>query len=134
MHKTIPEFIRFCLIGGSLFLFDAIMLEALVRNGISPTIARIASLSIGLQLAYVAHGLFTFRGHSGFNRRSWIGFISANFIGACINYGIFIAVLALIGEERGMVSRMSGIVAGTSVALFFNYWVNRRYVFKRKDS
>jgi putative flippase GtrA len=133
MKKAIPEFVRFCIIGGSLFVFDAVMLEILVRNGVGPFFARLISLALSLQLAYVAHGLFTFRGHGGFNPKNWLGFIGANLLGACINFGVFMAVLTLMGEERGMVSRISGLVAGTGVALFFNYWMNRRYVFKRKD-
>lgn len=134
MKPPIPEFARFCIVGGTLFLFDVLMLETLVYMGASPFIARLFSLCIGLQLAYAAHGLFTFRDHNGFNRRSWVAFIGANMLGACINYGIFSAILTFMGEDRGIISRVSGIVMGTGAALFFNYWMNRRYVFKRKDS
>jgi putative flippase GtrA len=134
MKLALPEFVRFCIVGGTLFLFDVLMLELLAGMGISAFIARLISLALALQLAYVAHGLFTFRNHSGFNRRTWLGFMAANLLGACINYGIFAAVITLMGQEQGTASRISGIVAGTAVALFFNYAMNRRYVFRRKDT
>ncbi len=132
MKKPLPEFVRFCIVGGFLFVIDATLVEIIVHQGISPFVARLISLSIGMQIAYVAHGIFTFRNHIGFNKRSWLSFQSTNIMGACINYGVFTIVLSLMGEEHGMISRVSAIVVGTGVALFFNYGMNRYFVFKRK--
>ena len=134
MKIPVPEFFRFCIVGGGLFVCDALMLELLVHLGFSAFTARLISLGIALQLAYIAHGFFTFKGHAGFNRRSWLGFLAANALGACINYLVFTCTLALMEGADNSGTRIFAIAIGTIIALFFNYWMNRRYVFKRKDS
>ncbi len=134
MRTHVPEFFRFCIVGGGLFVCDALMLELLVYSGFSAFTARLISLGLALQLAYLAHGFFTFKGHAGFNRRSWLGFLVANALGASINYAVFSATLALMEGANNASTRIFAIAIGTVIALFFNYWMNRRYVFKRKDS
>ena len=129
----LPEFIRFCIVGGLLFMFDAALLELLVHCGLHASTARLISLAVALQVAYIAHGRFSFRAQHHFSLRTWLGFLSANALGACVNYAVFIGCLQLMDTTQGTFSRLLPLVSGTITALIFNYAMNRRYVFRRKD-
>jgi putative flippase GtrA len=130
-HPT--EFLRFCLVGGMAFMIDAMILEFLVWAGLPALVARVVSIGVALQFSYLLHSRFTFRDHARSGASTWLSFISSNLIGAIINYGVFCLVLYAQLVESEQISRLMALVAGTAVALFFNYWANRRFVFSRKE-
>lgn len=127
-----PEFLRFCLVGGVAFLIDAILLEGLVYAGIAASVARIISIAIALQASYLMHSAFTYRGHRGLTRTSWLAFLSSNLIGAGLNYGVFLLVLHAALGDCPENTRLIALLAGTLAALMFNYWANRRFAFRRQ--
>jgi putative flippase GtrA len=131
---TIPnEFLRFCRVGGIAFVLDAMILEFLVWLGLTALVARVVSIGVVLQFSYLLHSRFTFRNHERSGASIWLSFISSNLIGAIINYAVFCLVLYAQLMESEQISRLIALVAGTGVALFFNYWVNRRFFFLRKE-
>ncbi|MFZ4542109.1 MAG: GtrA family protein [Rickettsiales bacterium] len=129
----IPEFLRFCIVGSIAFLVDVGLLETLVTIGFLAYVARIASIAVALQVSYALHGLFTYQNHKGFSRTSWATFMASNLIGASVNYVAFILVLHAALGNCPENSRLIALVAGTAIALGFNYWANRRYAFGRKE-
>jgi putative flippase GtrA len=133
MKDQFSQFLRFCIVGGIAFAIDAAVLELALALGIpNPSLARIISLLTAMQAAYILNLRFTFRHSAGHNARTWGAFMTSNLTGALINYAIFMAVLLWILPDHSRTARVAAIVAGTGIALFFNYWANRRFVFKRK--
>ena len=117
------------MVGGTGSVVDAGVMEALVACGLPAAMARLLSILTALQVTYFLHGTFTFRDHDGYRLRGWAKFMGCNLTGALINYLLFLAVLSCtpFGEPR--LDRLTGLVVGTGVALWFNYWANRRFVF-----
>lgn len=134
MLLRLHEFLRFCLVGGVGFVVDAGLLEFLVSLGLSAWAARILSIALALQVTYLMHGAFTFRDHGGYSRARWLAFLSCNALGAAINYLLFLAVLMLAPFGEPFLDRQSALITGTAVALFCNYWMNRRFVFRKEDA
>lgn len=133
MKKHLPEFLRFCVVGFTAFCVDTALLELLVRLGLSSFLARCISLGVALQVSYFLHGVYTYRNHQGYSIRHWLQFIASNLLGAGINYAVFVVMLFVAPFGEGFLTRLSALVAGTAVALGFNYWANRRFVFIPKE-
>lgn len=133
MRHLIPEFLRFCIVGGIAFVTDTACLELFVYLGFTTALARMLSLTIALHVSYLLHGCFTYDGHRGYTRATWLQFLGSNIFGALMNYAIFLGVvhLALVGNERA--DRLAGMVIGTALSLGFNYWANKRFAFARKE-
>lgn len=132
LAPRLAEFIRFCLVGGLAFIVDAGLLELLVAAGLPAGAARAISIAVALQCSFFMHGAFTYRAHRGFCVKSWQRFMLSNLLGAAINYGIFVALLQAALGNTPQTDRLLALVAGTTVALFFNHWANRRFAFARK--
>lgn len=133
MRKHLPEFLRFCVVGFTAFCVDSALLEVMVRLGMGQILARCISLGLALQISYLLHGIYTYRNHQGYSVKHWLQFIGSNLVGALVNYLVFIAVLFAAPFGEGFLTRLSALVAGTAVALFFNYWANKRFVFIAKE-
>lgn len=131
-RKPINEFLRFCIVGGLAFIVDACMLELGVALGLPALIARILSIALALQCSFLLHHAFTYRVEGGYRMKQWRAFMASNLIGAAINYAIFAGVLRASLSADMQTSRLIALAAGTSIALFFNHWANRRYVFADK--
>lgn len=123
------EFLRFCIVGFLGYLVDSAAMEALVYAGLSAAMARVISIPTALQCTFLLHGAFTFRAHGGYTRRAWITFMGCNLMGALINYLIFLAALQVIHLPQALWNRQLALVCGMAVAMWFNYWANRRFVF-----
>ncbi|MDX2095847.1 MAG: GtrA family protein [Alphaproteobacteria bacterium] len=127
------EFLRFCMVGFLAFLVDSSLLELLVYTGLTAPVARGLSIAVALQCSYFLHGAFTFRAHGGYSIKSWMKFMLGNLMGAALNYGVFLLVLmAQVGADA-RIARLAALLAGTAVALLFNYWASRRFVFARRE-
>lgn len=122
------EFLRFCIVGFIGFLLDAALLELFVTAGLPAPLARMISMPSALQLTYVLHSRFTFP--APFSFRAWLKFMIANSTGALVNYFTFLLSFWLLPMPNALLQRQAALAVGTMVGLFFNYWANRRFVFK----
>lgn len=127
----IGEFLRFCLVGGIGFLVDWGVLEQCVEGGMPTLPARTLSILVALQVTYVLHEAFTFRTHAGYRLRRWLQFAGWNLLGGAVNLAVFMGMVQLLGGvvADAWIGRLLAMVTGTAVALVFNYWANRRFVF-----
>ncbi|MFM9889450.1 MAG: GtrA family protein [Rickettsiales bacterium] len=133
MRQRVTEFLRFCIVGLMGYFVDAGTLELLVHAGLESWLARVFSIPTALQCTYALHGLFTYRGHGDFSRRKWAGFMLYNLLGAAINYTIFLIVLRMLPFTSELAQRQGALFCGMAVALWFNYWATRHFVFRRAD-
>ncbi len=149
------EFLRFCLVGGVGFLVDSVVTNLLFfLFGDSSIdfvlIARLVGMFAALQSTYGLHRVFTFRGQTAHSGRTWAKFMQLNALGAGINYVVFVITGALLTRwlvpiltasesfyspliDARMVILMAvetSLIAGTAAGLLFNYWANRRFVFR----
>lgn len=124
------RFMKFCVVGGIGFLVDAMLLELGVRAGLITPVARLFSVMVAMQVTYALHRAFTFREADVRGVRPWAKFLLSNALGAAVNYGVFLGVLAVLVLDSALLERQAALVAGTAVALGFNYWANKRFVFK----
>jgi len=125
-----PEFLRFALVGFAGFLADALMLEFFVGLGFTASLARVLSIVIALHVTYILHGVYTFKGNSGFSKKRWLQYLLYNAIGALLNYVTFLGVLHTAPLNDPQPDRLLALVIGTAVALLFNYFANRTIVFR----
>ncbi len=126
------EFLRFCVVGGIGFLVDSGTMELLVHAGLPAPRARVLSILLAMQATYLLHGTFTYRNHRGHTRRAWATFMGCNALGAAINYLVFLAALQIAHLPQPMLNRQLALICGVAVAMWFNYWANRRFVFKHE--
>jgi putative flippase GtrA len=127
-----PEFLRFCIVGVIGFCTDYGVLELAVMSGLIVALARALSLIVAMHVTYILNGSFTYRDHHGFTRRSWAQYMVTNLTGACVNYVVFMLVLTYIDSVDASINRLVAIVCGTGIALWFNYWANRRFAFRKR--
>lgn len=131
MPTLSPQFLRFCIVGSIAFAVDATVLELVIALDIAGvTVARGLSMAAAMQVAYILNRRFTFRHHKNSSLYIWARFVISNLAGAIINYGVFLAILNWLVTNGSSIDRITAIIAGTGVALFFNYWANQRFVFR----
>ncbi len=131
--KVPATFWRFCVVGAVGFLTDAIMLELGVSAGLEPHIARVFSVIVALQVTYVLHRSFTFRGRNGKGFHRWLLFLGVNLVGCAVNYSVFVLALSYIFHADGRAERMMALCVSTGVSLLVNYTMNRLFVFKERE-
>ncbi len=124
------EFFRFCCVGSIGFLTDYVIMEFLVHHGVDVRIARLISIAVAMQVTYILHGRVTYRNHTRRGFKTWLTFITTNLLGVSINYLLFLGALVLLAFDSARMNRLSAVVIGTSVALFFNYVMNQKFAFQ----
>jgi len=61
--------------------------------------------------------------------RQWLKFLGANAIGGAVNYAVYAAIVTF--TAIGASWPVLGVAAGSVAGLFFNYGVNKFWVFRR---
>ena len=129
------RFLRFCVVGAMGFVIDTSIFFFLTELcGVSPYVARAASILIAMTGTWFGNRNLTFRDHAASDGagvlREWAKFAGANAIGNLANYLTF---SGLIGFAPAPVSNhFLALVAGTAVGLAFNFTLSKRFVFKAK--
>ena len=112
---------RFVGVGAAGFLTDALVLTLLLRAGQTVLVSRICSFTCASLLTWWLHRIYTF--HAREQRASkggqYVRYIAVQLIGAAINLGVFLAVVAVVPStlQWPVVPLAIGAVAG----LVFNF-------------
>ncbi|MGQ3051441.1 MAG: GtrA family protein [Roseateles sp.] len=122
-----PQFFRFCLTGALGFVTDAGVTLALTSwAGLHVAPARILAFLIAGTVTWWLNHHFTFRTSGGSG--NWLQYLLTTALGAGINFVIYLGVIRLLGSSP--LQLLAAVAAGSAFALFFNYFVSRRWIFR----
>lgn len=127
------RFLRFCVVGGFGFAIDVSVFFLLHDlAGVSPYVARAASIATAMTGTWFGNRTLTFREHAASGARGmfreWLTFAGANTAGNLLNYATFAALIGFAPAPFNY--RYFALAAGTAVGLVFNFTLSRRVVFR----
>ena len=125
------QFIRFCLVGTLGFVTDFGVLYAVVKGlGMGPTGGRIVSFLVAATVTWKVNRHFTFVKEGAGSVREWLHYLALTGIGGFINMAVYQTWLWF--TDHGTLNLFLGVVAGSAVALLFNFVISKRAVFAKR--
>lgn len=126
--STLPrsQFLRFALVGGVGFVTDAgltLLFHGALSLGEAP--ARVLAFIVAATVTWWLNRRFTFQAQGGAS--SWLRYVVITSAGAAINIGCYLVVVRMLGTQA--LDLLAGVAVGSIVAMAFNFWVSRRWVF-----
>ncbi|WP_237152722.1 GtrA family protein [Oryzibacter oryziterrae] len=124
---SLGRIIRFATVGGTGFVVDAGITEALVYLGLSPYLARVLAVAAAIAVTYALNRRFTFKtGASDARRgRERAAYLAVSLASIALNYAVYAAAIYLIPGLQPVI----GVAFGSGVAMFTNYFGYSRLVF-----
>ena len=134
MSRHFGTLIRFSIVGTIGLLVDLTLLYFLLYLvGTDPYLGRVGSFLGAVTVTWFLNRTFTFRDAAPEDHgRQWLRFVAVNSLGAVVNYGIYVLVLA-VGTASAALPGI-GVAAGSLAGLVFNYSLSRRFVFTPKQA
>lgn len=129
-RATIIEFLKFGVVGVVGFIVDTIFLYLGIYSlGLSRVAAGFFSFPFAVTSTWIGNRLFTFRhvNHEPMAKQ-WAKFAVVCAIGIVFNrgtYTLLVSTIPLVYDYPVL-----GLVAGTGVAMFFNFFASKRLVFR----
>jgi putative flippase GtrA len=125
------RFLRFGLVGGAGFVVNEIALAGALRLGhLDKYTGWLAAFLVAVTFTWWGNRTLTFRSHATRTGllREWATFVIANSLGACANFAVYFALVALAAAPLN--NPLIAIAAGTLVGMVFNYMASLRFVFR----
>lgn len=127
--KGLPQFLRFCLVGGVGFVADTAGLYLLSRaGGLDLYSARALSFIIAATLTWGLNRRFTFAANRKASGKEWGQYILVNGAGALVNYGAYALAISILPLARA--EPVIAVAIGSALALFVNFFANKHLVFR----
>ena len=121
------EFLRFCLVGCIGFIVDAgLTLGVTWALGASAFVARLVAFGVAATVTWGLHARFTFGKPQ--QTSSWLHYVLLTSTGALINLIVYLVWLHFAGATPAQI--LLGVAAGSGVALGFNFFASRRWIFR----
>lgn len=120
------QLLRFGLVGCVGFVTDA-GLTLLFHSvlGLGEAVARVMGFVIAATVTWWLNHQFTFQVQG--SASSWLRYVVITSAGAAINIACYLGVLRVLGTQP--LHLLAGVAVGSIVAMGFNFWVSRRWVF-----
>jgi len=127
----ITEFLRFAAVGVvGLFADIAALTLALEILHLDLYSGRVFSYLIAATTTWALNRRFTFtQADQSSPFKQWVKFLGANAIGGVVNYAVYAAIVTF--TVVGAAYPQIGVAAGSIAGLFFNFTVNKLWVFKK---
>ncbi len=124
------EFLRFAAVGVvGLFADMAALTFALNVLHLDVYSGRVFSYLVAATTTWALNRRFTFVTAERVSPlRQWLKFLGANAIGGVVNYAVYAAVVTF--TALGAAWPVLGVAAGSVAGLFFNFTINKLWVFK----
>jgi putative flippase GtrA len=127
----LKQFFRFCLVGALGFVTDFGVLYAVVKGlGLGSISGRIASFLVAATVTWKVNRHFTFVKKDAGSVREWLHYLTFTGVGGFINVAVYQTWLWF--TDHGTLNLFLGVVAGSAVALLFNFVISKRSVFAER--
>jgi putative flippase GtrA len=129
----LKQFLRFCVVGALGFVTDfSVLYLAVTWLGMGTLSGRVVSFLVAATVTWKANRHFTFAKRGQGSVREWLQYLLLTGFGGLINVGVYQAWLTL--TDHGTLNLFLAVVAGSAVALLFNYAISKRAVFANKEA
>jgi putative flippase GtrA len=122
------QLLRFGLVGCVGFATDAsltLLLHGQLGLGEAP--ARVLAFIVAATVTWWLNHQFTFQVQGRSTAANWLRYVVITSVGAAINIGCYLGVVRVLGTAP--LQLLAGVAVGSIVAMGFNFWVSRRWVF-----
>lgn len=124
------QFQRFLLTGALGFAVDfSILYVAVNVGGLGPVSGRLLSFVIAASVTWKVNRHFTFASSQDPATWQWIRYLCTTAIGGAINIGVYRLWLMFTAPDN--LNLFAAVVAGSAVALIFNFALSKYIVFNR---
>ena len=128
------QFQRFLAVGTLGFVVDFLVLYLAVNAlGLHTLAGRVVSFLVAATVTWKANRHFTFASKApvvpGAAAREWLRYLMTTAIGGAINIGVYLCWLTMFGQSNA--NLFLAVVAGSGVALIFNFLLSKYVVFGR---
>ncbi|MFQ1702778.1 GtrA family protein [Loktanella agnita] len=124
----LPQLLRFGVVGGVGFIVDAGMIWLLLTQGLNPFVARALSFPAAVLVTWALNRSWTFAtGRTPGRIRELRSYVAVQLTGAAVNYSAYSLVVGIFGAAPIVI--FGGVVLGSFIGLFVNFWGARRFVF-----
>jgi len=129
-NRTFIQFLKFGIVGGFGFLVDtAFVYGAIYLLGMERVAAGFFAFPFAVTFTWIGNRLFTFNDieHEPLAKQ-WSKFALVCAVGIVFNrgtYSLLVSTIPLVYDNPVL-----GLLAGTGVAMFFNFFASRKLVFK----
>jgi putative flippase GtrA len=129
--ESLPQFIRFGIVGCIGFGVDSVTLYAAIYLlGLNPYAGRALSYLCAATSTWYFNRLITFTNNRSANRgREWFTFVVCNSLGGAVNYTVYALYV-----RHGVVSPAApliGVALGSLAGMSVNYTLSKHLVFRR---
>lgn len=125
--------VRFGMVGGMGFCTETVLLLIGIKLiGLGPIVARVPSFTAAVFVTWYFNRKFTFKMTEKTFLESFPHYISANFVGMLMNFGIYSAAILWLPNSLGKYPIVA-LAAGALVSLVFNFTISRYFIFKPAD-
>lgn len=122
------QLLRFALVGCVGFAIDASLTLLLHQKlGLGEASARVLAFVAAATVGWWLNHQFTFQTRAPARASSWLRYVVLTSAGAAINISCYLAVVQVLGTRP--LQLLAGVAVGSIVAMGFNFWVSRRWVF-----
>ncbi len=123
------RFLRFALVGGVGFAIDASVLTLLVNGlGYDHYVSRAVSFALAVTATWLINRRWVFAAGMP-TGREYSGYFAVQLLGAFINLGIYVLIIELLPPLAAI--PVIPLACGAAVALIANFYLVRRFVFRR---
>jgi putative flippase GtrA len=128
---SLPQFIRFSIVGGVGFCVDtAVLYAAIFLLNTGPYFGRVLSYLVAATSTWYLNRVFTFPdsrgGHKG---KEWLKFVTYSCLGGVVNYATY--VIYMRNSSLSLAAPVIGEGLGACAGLLVNYTLSRHLVFTR---
>lgn len=122
------QLVRFGMVGCVGFAVDASLTLLFHRQfALGEASARVLAFLVAATVGWWLNRQFTFRAEASAGASSWLRYLVLTSAGAAINIACYLAVVHVLGTRP--LHLLAGVAVGSVVAMGFNFWVSRRWVF-----
>jgi len=128
---SLPQFIRFSIVGGLGFCVDtAVLYVAIYLLDTGPYLGRVLSYLVAATSTWYLNRIITFPDNRGGHKgKEWLKFVSYSCLGGIVNYATYVIYMRYSGLS--LLAPVIGEGLGACSGLLVNYTLSRHLIFTK---